>query len=93
LIYALKKFLDYKVSNLLSPQAISLPSFDLNKLDEYKKLHGILDYFQNGKTGLRTALIIDALFNNSGGLDKLNLIFKKIVNLKKNNKVVFAKKY
>ena len=62
-------------------------------LIENKKLHGILDPFQDGKTGLRTALIMDLIYEKHEKLDNLDSLFADIDILINNNKALFEKNY
>ena len=62
-------------------------------LEENKLLHGKLDPFQDGKAGLRTALIIDLILKNMISLIILAVYFKEVNKLINNNKILFKEKY
>ena len=66
----------------------------LNKkmtLEENKLLHGKLDPFQDGKVGLRTALIIDLIFKKHDKLNNLGSLFQEVNKLINNNKILLKK--
>ena len=60
-----------KIENLKSAieKEINFPN---NDLEETKKCHSILDAYQDGKSALRTALIIDTIYKNFDTLKNLD---------------------
>ena len=60
-------------------------------LEENKLLHGKLDPFQDGKAGLRTALIIDLIFKKHDKLNNLGSLFQEVNKLINNNKIFLKK--
>jgi hypothetical protein len=53
-----------------------------DNLDEIKKCHGVLDKYQDGKSGQRTALIIDTIYKNFDclkNIDKTLTAVEKII--------------
>ena len=61
------------------------------KIEDNKKYHEILDEFQDGKAGQRTALIIDYIYQNFNGLENLEKLFYNTDALINNN-FLFKKK-
>jgi hypothetical protein len=55
------------------------------KIEDNKKYHEILDEFQDGKAGQRTALIIDYIYQNFNGLENLEKLFYNTDALINNN--------
>ena len=49
-----------------------------HNVEENKSYHGILDNYQDGKCGERTALIIDTIFENFDTLTNLNKSLEKV---------------
>ena len=62
-------------------------------ITENKKLHGMLEPFQDGKTGLRTALIMDLIYEKYEKLNNLDSLLAEIDILINNNKTLFEKNY
>jgi hypothetical protein len=88
----LNKIVFNKIENLekeISNQIVS----EKMSVAENKKLHGMLDSFQDGKTGLRTALIMDLIYEKYEKLDNLDSLLAKIDILINNNKILFKKNY
>ena len=59
---------------------------------ESKKFHALLDCYQDGMTGVRTALIMDLIFEKYKSLKNINNLFFDIDELIENNKNLFEKK-
>ena len=77
--------LEKEINNQIVNEKMSVP--------ENKKLHGMLDSFQDGKTGLRTALIMDLIYEKYEKLDNLDSLLAEIDILINNNKILFKKNY
>jgi len=59
---------------------------------ENKKYHETLDSYQDGKTGIRTALIMDLIFEKYRSLEKINNLLLDVDGLIEINKDLFKKK-
>ena len=64
-----------------------------SSVEENKKFHSILDHYQDGRCGERTAIIIDSMFKNFNGLHNLHKTLTSVEDEIKNNSDLFKKKY
>ena len=84
----LNKVVFEKISNLKSALEKEI-NFPNNDSQESKKCHSILNPFLDGKCGLRTALIIDAIYQNFDSLKNLDKTLEIVDQVKKQNQNLF----
>ena len=89
--YGLNKII-FNNLNSLKNAIINQINNNLMKINSNKQYHAILDEFQDGQAGKRTAFIIDHIYQDFNGLHDLDQSLYKIDKLIKNN-FLFKKKY
>jgi hypothetical protein len=90
-----KKSLNKVVFNSLDNLETAITEQIINSkmsIIENKRYHATLDFYQDGNTGIRTALIMDLIFEKYVSLKKINNLLTQIDELINSNKDLFKKK-
>ena len=82
-----------KIDNLSIAIEKEINLLNNNSVEENKKYHGILDPYQDGRCGERTALIIDTIFRNFDNLSNIDKVLSAVEDEINNNHNLFKKKY